>query len=160
MSKETESEKDWTGSDGRLLQLANMAFFTIVVLVILGGFLLYVVGHPDQFAAKAPVEERQLGSTDVQIENGIDVLSGFVAEGDYQMVKTTCTGCHSGKLVLQNRATRDGWQEMIHWMQESQGLWDLGENEDRILDYLSTYYAPEKSGRRKALSVEEWYEIP
>jgi hypothetical protein len=39
-------------------------------------------------------------------------------------------------------------------MQEKQGLWQLGENEDKILDYLSTYYGPKKSFRRAPLPVE------
>ena len=158
MSK--ESNKNWEGTDARLLQLAGLAFGTIVVLVMIGGILLYAVGHPEQLKNSPELPERQLGSQEVQIENGIDVVSGFVAEGNYELVKTSCTGCHSGKLVLQNRATRDGWKDMIRWMQAEQGLWDLGDNEEKILDYLSAYYAPEESGRRKALTVEEWYEIP
>lgn len=48
---------------------------------------------------------------------------------------------------------------MIVWMQETQKLWDLGENEDKILDYLATYLGPEKKGRRAPLEVEEWYVI-
>ena len=48
---------------------------------------------------------------------------------------------------------------MIRWMQETQGLWDLGENEALILKYLSTHYAPEEVGRRKNIDVAaiEWY---
>ena len=61
--------------------------------------------------------------------------------------------------MLQNRATREGWEEMIRWMQETQKLWDLGPTEDKILDYLATYYAPENKGRRAQLVVDEWYEI-
>jgi hypothetical protein len=61
--------------------------------------------------------------------------------------------------VTQNRATRDGWLEMIRWMQETQKLWDLGPNEDKILDYLATYYAPEAKGRRAPVKVEEWYDL-
>ena len=35
-----------------------------------------------------------------------------------QLVVDTCTACHSAKLVLQNRMTRDNWDETITWMQE------------------------------------------
>ncbi|MEM8888063.1 MAG: hypothetical protein AAGD28_08760 [Bacteroidota bacterium] len=102
-------------------------------------------------------EENQI--TGEEVVDGIDVMTGFVAEGDYRIVKANCLGCHSSKLILQNRATREGWEEMIRWMQETQKLHDLGPMEDKILDYLASYYAPKKEGRRKTLEVEEWYVI-
>jgi len=66
---------------------------------------------------------------------------------------------HSPKLITQNRATRAGWKQMIDWMQETQGLQDLGEHETAILDYLAKHYAPEEEGRRRNLNMEEveWY---
>jgi hypothetical protein len=42
-------------------------------------------------------------------------------------------------------------------MQQTQGLWDLGDNEKPILDYLAKNYAPEDAGRRKQLTNVEWY---
>lgn len=59
-----------------------------------------------------------------------------------QLVERHCTSCHSELLVVQNNATRDGWKRLIRWMQSSQGLWPLGEDEEKILKYLSTYYGP------------------
>ena len=78
---------------------------------------------------------------------------------NFAIVKAACTSCHSSKLITQNRATREGWKQMITWMQATQGLQDLGKNEPIILDYLAKYYAPEDVGRRKNLKVEEveWY---
>lgn len=90
---------------------------------------------------------------------GIDMTGGFIEEGDYQLVRAQCTVCHSSKLVLQNRATREGWEKMIRWMQASQRLWDLGENEPKILDYLAKYYGPVDQGRRAPLKVDGWYEV-
>ncbi|MEM8897085.1 MAG: monoheme cytochrome C [Bacteroidota bacterium] len=105
----------------------------------------------------APIE---VGMIDpLLVENGIHVATGFIAEGDYMTVVANCTSCHSSKLVLQNRATKEGWEEMIRWMQQTQKLWDLGENEEKILNYLATHYGPEDKGRRAPLAVEEWYEI-
>ena len=46
---------------------------------------------------------------------------------------------------------------MIEWMQATQGLWDLGENEPIILDYLATNYAPEEVGRRANLEEVAYY---
>jgi hypothetical protein len=40
---------------------------------------------------------------------------------------------------------------MIRWMQETQGLWPLGENEVPVLDYLATNYGPVNVGRRRPL---------
>lgn len=88
-----------------------------------------------------------------------DSLSGLIIDRGYVEVKQTCTVCHSSKLVIQNRATRDGWLEMIRWMQEKHKLWDLKENEDVILDYLARNYPPVDKGRRPALEGIEWYEL-
>ncbi|MFY0672468.1 MAG: cytochrome C [Bacteroidia bacterium] len=93
------------------------------------------------------------------IIDGIHVETGLVAEGDWLMVKQTCTQCHSAKLITQNRADAYGWQKMIKWMQETQGLWPLGNKEGKIINYLATHYAPQNTGRRKALAIEEWYDI-
>jgi hypothetical protein len=93
------------------------------------------------------------------IVEGIDTLTGLIAEGDYLLVKGNCLACHSANLITQNRATAAGWNAMIDWMQEKQGLADLGINRQPIVTYLATYYAPEKSGRRPALKNVEWYRL-
>jgi len=94
-----------------------------------------------------------------RVENGIHVQSGLVYAEGFDIVRGTCTACHSAKLVTQNRATREGWKEMIVWMQKTQGLWDLGPNEPVILDYLAKHYAPEEIERRPGLNIAaiEWY---
>lgn len=94
-----------------------------------------------------------------RIENGIHVATGLVVAEGFEVVRATCTACHSAKLVTQNAATREGWEEMIRWMQRTQGLWELGDKEEVILDYLAENYAPEEVGRRANLDVEaiEWY---
>lgn len=94
-----------------------------------------------------------------KIVDGIHVRSGFYADPNMKTVIAACTSCHSSKLVTQNRATRSGWESMIRWMQATQGLPDLGENEPVILDYLAKYYAPKAAGRRANLDIKEveWY---
>lgn len=96
---------------------------------------------------------------DDQVVDGIHVQTGLIYAEGFDIVRGTCTACHSAKLVTQNRATREGWTEMIRWMQAKQGLWDLGANEPIILNYLATNYAPEEIGRRANIDVEaiEWY---
>ena len=91
------------------------------------------------------------------IEDGVHVATGLKFDDGFNQVKASCLACHSSKLITQNRATRDGWKKMIRWMQETQNLWDLGPNEDIILDYLAKNYAPEETGRRAQLTDIEWY---
>ena len=106
---------------------------------------------PERPAAAAPPDEG--------ITNGVHIASGLVVAEGFETVKATCTACHSGKLVTQNRATREGWEDLIRWMQQTQGLWELGDQEKIILDYLAANYAPEETGRRAHLEPDEiqWY---
>ena len=104
--------------------------------------------------------------TVAQVADGIDVATGLRDGTGLSVVKANCLACHSAKLIAQNRFSREVWHKKIVWMQQTQGLWDLGENEPVILDYLAEYYAPEASGnetqlyRRTPLSNIEWYELP
>ncbi|MFK7937150.1 MAG: hypothetical protein AB8G22_26785 [Saprospiraceae bacterium] len=94
-----------------------------------------------------------------RVVNGIHVQTGLAYAEGFDIVRGTCTACHSAKLVTQNRATRAGWEQMIRWMQATQGLWELGKNEPIILDYLAKHYAPEETGRRANLDLAdvEWF---
>ncbi|WP_282142961.1 monoheme cytochrome C [Cellulophaga baltica] len=94
-----------------------------------------------------------------KIENGIHVRTGFVEGDGLMLVVQNCTSCHSAKLVTQNRMSKEKWLATIRWMQETQNLWDLGVNEEPILKYLSTYYAPNQIGRRANLENVEWYHL-
>ena len=89
----------------------------------------------------------------------IDSLSGLVIDEHFELVRSQCTACHSAKLVTQNSASREGWEQMIRWMQRDQGLWDLGANEPLILDYLSEHYGIKEQGRRAPLTDIEWYRL-
>ena len=120
------------------LSLFTIAFFGI------GFFLMFLVLFPD---------------TEIEIKDGIHTETGFIAANGLEAVINNCTNCHSAKLVTQNRMTREGWLTTIRWMQKTQNLWDLGDQESIILDYLAKNYAPENKGRRQNLTVEEWYEL-
>ena len=112
-------------------------------------------------AGQTPLAQVERWDPAAEVENGIHVPTGLVYAEGFEWVHSTCTACHSAKLVTQNRATRVGWLEMIRWMHASQGLWDLGDKEKPILDYLAKHYAPEEVGRRAPLPVAEieWYII-
>ena len=93
------------------------------------------------------------------IVDGIHVRTGLVEGEGLEEVVTNCTTCHSSKLIIQNRMDKEQWNATIRWMQETQGLWDLGENQKIIVDYLTTNYPTFKKGRRAALTDIEWYSL-
>lgn len=151
-----------------LRPMVAMFNFAITAALVFFIYLLFGESLMESYRNQPQVMEQQTyrpgggasGQDDSEkVENGIHVQSGLVFAEGFDIVRGTCTACHSAKLVTQNRATREGWTEMIRWMQAKQGLWDLGKNEPIILDYLATHYAPEEIGRRANLDVEaiEWY---
>ena len=72
----------------------------------------------------------------------IDPKSGLRmdAEGNWKLIKAYCNVCHSERLLTQQQLDRTNWSKAIKRMQAQENLWDLGDNESKVLDYLSTYY--------------------
>lgn len=138
---------------------AYRAILIITIAAVLLPFVAYFfeMRETEEPALSTEVRTVDMANVSEEVKDGIHVPSGFIANEGFKTVLANCTNCHSSKLVIQNRATREGWESMIRWMQRTQKLWDLGENEDIILDYLSKNYAPQKKGRRAALSNVEWY---
>lgn len=82
----------------------------------------------------------------------VDAGTGLVIDQHWELVKAHCSGCHSTRLVTQNRGSRETWLKLIRWMQDTQGLWSLDDaTEQGILDYLSRHYGPLNVGRRAPL---------
>lgn len=141
-----------------LLGSASVVLCVVLLYAIVAPTLDYSSPQPatsseNRVNPAAPIATR----SEEEVVDGIHVPTGLIIAEGFETVRATCTACHSGKLVAQNRATRTGWKEMITWMQETQGLWALGENEPIILDYLATNYGPEETGRRANLEEVEWY---
>ena len=90
-------------------------------------------------------------SIQAQEKTTYDPITGLVIDENYDIVRAHCTACHSAKLVTQNRMTRENWLTTIRWMQKSQGLWPLGAQEQRILDYLEMHYSPIAVSRRSPI---------
>ena len=148
-------EEDFQKVFGRI-QGAIVAI--IVVLFISLGLAWLAFERPDLFMPEPEEEPVETDPPLIYADN--KEAEPLFAEGEHRLlVIANCTGCHSGKLVTQNRATREGWQNMIRWMQATQNLKDLGADEEKILDYLAANYAPADQGRRQNLQVEEWYEL-
>ena len=143
-----------------LFHLALAACIVFFVYLLAGDQLASLFTPAPQIAEQQKaVQPNQSASLEDEIVNGIHVPTGLIYDEGFELVRATCTACHSAKLVTQNKATQEGWTQMIRWMQSTQGLWDLGANEAPIISYLAKNYAPEEIGRRANLEVAaiEWY---
>jgi hypothetical protein len=96
-----------------------------------------------------------------KLVDSTDAETGLALDPNLMMIKAQCVSCHSSKLILQHRYTRDEWQGKIRWMQRNHNLWDLGETEKTVLDYLAKHYAPTetKNARRAPLRNVRWYKL-
>jgi hypothetical protein len=94
-----------------------------------------------------------------RIENGIHLRTGLIDADGLMTVVNNCTNCHSAKLVTQNKMSAEGWNTTIKWMQETQNLWDLGGNQEIIVNYLVLNYPLKAKGRRMTLTGIDWYEL-
>lgn len=141
-----------------LSHLLKMKLYKILTpTLIIGCFLMGAA-----FRADLP-GGIQRGSNEVKLDTtkkGLDPATGFVIDDGIELMRAHCTGCHSSKLITQFRASREVWLEKIRWMQRTQNLWDLGEAEPKILDYLARHYAPADTyERRQPLKDIEWYKL-
>jgi len=134
-----------------------------ILIFVFIGYYFFDAAVQDQgefIAADAPIP---LEDIENRIENGVHVQTGLLDGEGLNLVIANCTACHSAQLVTQNRADRDGWKKMIVWMQETQNLWELGTQEETILNYLAKNYAPEGveivNFRRAPLKDIDWYEL-
>lgn len=142
----------------RSLYQKLIAAFALIAIAVFA--FIYVALNPSVLQNK-PEETAIITIPEVEgkIENGIHVATGFIDGTGLTEVIQNCTNCHSAKLVTQNRMTKEGWVATIRWMQETQNLWDLGNQEEAIVNYLATNYAPQKKGRREVLTDIEWYPL-
>ena len=128
---------------------------------VLGLGLAFLIGYFLYFQSnKKP--ENMLGDQSIssnEIENGIHVRTGLKDGEGLMTVVAHCTACHSAQLVIQNRMSKERWNATIRWMQETQNLWDLGESQEVIVDYLVKNYRVYSKGRRENLENIEWYEL-
>lgn len=136
-----------------------MVLFGVTALAI-----VYLISDPTLsfFKEPTPVEEYAVVPSEDdfdKIENGIHKRTGLKDAEGLMTVVNNCTNCHSAQLVIQNRMNEERWRATILWMQETQNLWDLGKNEDIIVNYLVTNYPPQKKGRREILRNINWYDL-
>jgi len=137
-----------------------MLFFTL--FVVAGGGIVYYMYHPEKlvFNSKSDsIVAVPIELDEDRIANGIHVRTGLIEADGLMTVVNNCTNCHSSKLVTQNRMNTEAWNTTIKWMQDTQNLWDLGGNQEIIVNYLVTNYPPIAKGRRMILTNIDWYEL-
>lgn len=62
-------------------------------------------------------------------ENGVDLIYAY------------CTACHSEMIVAQQGQTREGWEKLLVWMVDEQGMAEIDEpDRTEVLDYLEAHY--------------------
>ncbi|MBC7571711.1 MAG: hypothetical protein H7319_18575 [Spirosoma sp.] len=131
---------------------------TLIISSLLIGLASFRAGQPDQ---KITHPASLVARADTA---RIDAETGMIDDPNLMMVKAQCTACHSSKLILQHRFTRAGWLDRIRWMQQYHKLWDLGESEKVVLDYLEKHYSPANPlnnnvFRQKSLPTAKWYKL-
>jgi hypothetical protein len=147
----------------QIKKVYHLLLLLFSLFLITGGMLVYYTINPDFFTFKTKTET--IVSTPVvevdedRIENGIHVRTGLIDAEGLMTVVNNCTNCHSSKLVIQNRMNAERWNATIKWMQETQNLWELGKNQEIIVNYLVANYPPKDKGRREILTDIEWYEL-
>ncbi len=142
----------------------KLLVIAFALFVVIGVFMVYAIYNHETLLSTKTSSVTEYAIIDSEedldkIENGIHVRTGLVDAAGLMEVVNNCTNCHSAQLVTQNRMDKESWLATIRWMQETQNLWDLGKNEEIIIDYLVTNYPPRKKGRRATLTDIDWYEL-
>lgn len=144
----------------RVRQL-TVSILSVAILLFAG--VVYYVSDPSLSIFKMEADDQVISTVakplDDAIENGIHLKTGLKEGDGLMLVVQNCTSCHSAKMIIQNRASKEGWKSMIKWMQQTQNLWDLGDNEEKIISYLAANYPPQRKGRRAPLTDIDWYEL-
>ncbi len=138
-------------------RLAYAALFMMTLAAVVSMFKIY---DPTLSIFNSDSETLlKIEENEDKIENGIHLKTGFIDDTGLMTVVNNCTNCHSSKLVIQNRMNADRWNATIVWMQETQNLWELGDNQKVIVDYLVKNYPPIDKGRREGITKIDWYEL-
>lgn len=133
-----------------------VGFIFIALLVV----VFLIVSSVHFFSDKSPEQVQDpKQEPDNEIVDGIHLRTGLKEGAGLSTVITHCTACHSAQLIIQNRMNKERWNATIRWMQETQNLWDLGANQDVIVDYLVKNYPVYSKGRRENLKNIEWYDL-
>jgi hypothetical protein len=160
MSETSPKNKEMIMRFSKLMKRMNIA----IILFILAS-IWFIAGAPNLFflnnkkLSSDSEKEMSLVSDQYEYPFKIDEESGLILDKYVELVKDNCTSCHSAKLITYTSADSTQWHEMIIWMQQTQGLWDLGSNEKSIIEYLSKHYGATNRQNQSQDIINIWYEI-
>jgi len=114
-------------------------------VIALAALPIPAIAGQDNLADPAPIllasanfHDQDDGATTAQEPPEFGIL--FVADG-VENTFYTCSACHSEMIVAQQGLTRAGWEKMLAWMTEEQGMMEIEEPDlSEILDYLAANY--------------------
>lgn len=147
----TENDHQSSGNKHRTRFVVLTA---VVIVFVLSWFIINSLKDQSQ----SPVVDETVDA-DKEFKDGIHIQTGLKKGEGLTMVIAHCTACHSAEVIIQNRMNEERWNATIKWMQETQNLWDLGENQKVIVNYLVKNYPVINKGRRAKLDDIEWYEL-
>ena len=138
------------------MKMRRYLFVALLVVLLLWLFFM-TYGTKDLIPAEdKPIE---ISAIKTEIVDGIHVRTGLKEGEGLMTVIGHCTACHSAQLIIQNRMNEEGWNTTIRWMQETQNLWELGDNQEIIVNYLVKNYPVIDKGRRENLENIQWYDF-
>lgn len=146
-------DTDLNHKGGHRRKWSQLGFIFLSFVIVVGAYL-YVQSNKEP---QSVIKDHTVAN--IQIENGIHVPTGLKDGEGLMTVVANCTACHSAQLIIQNRMDEERWNATIRWMQETQNLWELGDQQEVIVNYLVENYPVNSKGRRGKLENIEWYEL-
>lgn len=99
--------------------------------------------YSNRFDALAPLSNSHTTNDARPSFDPIDDYGGLPRTGEFEFIAAYCSACHSLEIVMQQRANRDGWSDMLTWMEEQQGMVPLDEaDRELFLNYFVEHFGP------------------
>lgn len=90
------------------------------------------------FGFSALTQDMTRGAAKGVMFNSQVAFDGLPQTAGHEEVYYTCSGCHTLEIVMQQRARKERWRELLVWMTEKQGMAELYPDEEEvILSYLT-----------------------
>jgi hypothetical protein len=139
----------------------------LIIKVILVAIILVIIGTvvdfriTEWFSNKSykTIDSKEIESN--ESTNFLPEAELLAKEPGIELINKHCLGCHSSRLIIQNRLSEESWRQNITWMQATQGLWNLGADHEAVIAYLTKNYGPVEVGRRANLdqATIQWYPL-
>ena len=99
------------------------------------------INYAPAYAALNPYADIA-ASTTASVFDPNDENWGLPRSAGVDSVAAWCSACHTLQIVMQQRQSRDGWNYLLHWMVDKQGMAEPpAETRAEILDYLSREFS-------------------